>query len=67
MSEKTEAAAARQGYVEALRVEREGYVRAGKTDRIKAVDAELARFDAAPEPDAKPARKATQTRRADKD
>lgn len=48
MSEKAAAAQGRADYVEALKVEREGYVRAGKTDRVKAVDAELARFDAAP-------------------
>ena len=42
------AADERAGYVQALKDEREGYVRRGLTDRVAQVDAELARFDAAP-------------------
>lgn len=38
----------RSTYVQALREEREGLVRAGKTDRIKAVDEELAKVGATP-------------------
>lgn len=41
-------ASRRAGYVAALKAEREGYVRRGLTDRVAQVDAELARFDAAP-------------------
>lgn len=33
----------RDVYLEALRYEREGYVRAGLTDRVREVDAEIAR------------------------
>jgi len=43
-----DSAAARADYVRALKEEREGYARSGKTDRVAAVDAELARFEAAP-------------------
>lgn len=43
-----DAAKARADFVRALKEERHGYEVAGKADRIKAVDAELARFDAAP-------------------
>lgn len=42
------AADARAGYIRALKEEREGYVTRGMTDRVAEVDAELARFDAAP-------------------
>ena len=38
----------RAAYVEALKLEREGYVVRGLEDRVAAVDAELARFGAAP-------------------
>lgn len=33
----------RDVYLEALRYEREGYVRAGLTDRVRELDAEIAR------------------------
>ncbi|MBK8640629.1 MAG: hypothetical protein IPN92_21040 [Chromatiaceae bacterium] len=42
------AAEKRAGYVAALKEEREGYVKRGLADRVAQVDAELARFDAAP-------------------
>lgn len=42
------AAKRRAEYVEALKVEREGYVRSGKDDRVKAVDDQLRAFGAAP-------------------
>lgn len=42
------AAARRADTIRALTEERAGYVAAGKTDRVKAVDAELARMNAAP-------------------
>ena len=48
MFDVDDAAVRRADYVRALRVEREGLERVGKTDRVAAVDAELARFDAAP-------------------
>jgi len=48
MSEQEQAAARRADYVRALREEREGYVRAGKTDRLPDVDAELARIEGRP-------------------
>lgn len=44
----SDAAQARADYVRALIEERHGYEVAGKADRVAAVDAELARFDAAP-------------------
>ncbi len=44
----SDAAQARADYVRALTEERHGYEVAGKTERIAQVDAELARFDAAP-------------------
>lgn len=37
----------RGGYVEALLLEREGYVARGRMDRVAQVDAELARFGVA--------------------
>ena len=43
-----DAAQQRGEYVAALKVEREGYVRAGKSDRVAAVDAELERFEEKP-------------------
>lgn len=49
MSEQDQAAARRADYVRALREEREGYVRAGKTDRVAEVDAELARAEGRPQ------------------
>lgn len=52
------AAAARANYVEGLKTERAMYVTAGRADRVKQVDAELARFDAAPKKRA-PAKKST--------
>ena len=52
------AADERAGYVRALKEEREGYVKRGLTDRVAQVDAELARFDAAPKKRTAP-RKAT--------
>lgn len=43
MSDLTGAAARRADYVRALQEERDGYARTGRTDRVAAVDAELAR------------------------
>jgi hypothetical protein len=43
------AGARRADYVRALREERDGYARVGKTDRIAAVDEELARVTGAPQ------------------
>lgn len=40
-AESTAAAARRKDRIDALVLEREGYVRQGKTDRVKAVDAAL--------------------------
>ena len=48
MSDSDGAAAARANYIAGLRTEREMYAAAGRTDRVKQVDEELARFDAAP-------------------
>ena len=48
MAENDAAAFNRAGYVRALKEEREGYVRRGLKDRVAQVDAELARFGAAP-------------------
>lgn len=50
-----QAAERRADYVRALKEEREGYLRAGKPERVKAVDAELERVTgvatrSAPEP-----------------
>ena len=42
------AAARRADYVRALREEREGYVRAGRADRVAQVDAEIARVEGRP-------------------
>lgn len=42
------AAAARANYVEGLKTERAMYAAAGRGDRVKQVDEELARFGAAP-------------------
>jgi len=42
------AAERRAAYVAALREERRGYEVRGLADRVKQVDAELARFDSAP-------------------
>lgn len=58
----THAAARRADYVRALKEEREGYVRAGKTDRVKQVDEQLAAFGQAPK-EPKPTVKKTQTRK----
>lgn len=44
----SDAAADRADYVRALKEEREGYVARGMSERAAAVDAELARFGAAP-------------------
>ena len=52
------AADERARYVAALKAEREGYVRRGLADRVAQVDAELARFVAAPRKRTAP-RKAT--------
>jgi hypothetical protein len=49
MSEKDTAAQRRAEYVAALKVEREGYVRSGKADRVKQVDEQLARYAAGPQ------------------
>lgn len=54
-----DAAQQRAEYVAALKAEREGYARTGKTDRAKQVDAELARFNEAPK-----ARKRTESSKA---
>lgn len=54
-----DAAQQRAEYVAALKAEREGYVRTGKADRVKQVDAELKRFDEAPK-----ARKRTESSKA---
>lgn len=49
MSDMQAAAAARRAdYVRALREEREGYVRSGRTDRAAQVDAEIARAEGRP-------------------
>jgi hypothetical protein len=53
MSEKENAAARRAEYVAALKVEREGYVRSGKADRVKQVDDQLAKYGEAPVRDRK--------------
>lgn len=42
--------AQQERYVAALKREREGYVQAGKKDRVKAVDAELKRLGVEPDP-----------------
>ena len=42
------AASERAAYVAALKAERDGYERQGRADRVAQVDAELARFGAAP-------------------
>mgnify|MGYP000402579185 CR=1 FL=1 len=42
------AAERRADWLRALRVEREGYVLAGKQDRVAAVDAEIARMEGRP-------------------
>lgn len=64
------AAARRADYVRALREEREGCERQGKTDRVRAIDAELERVTgepvqraAAPQQTAAPAKKAAASRR----
>jgi hypothetical protein len=49
------AAQQRAEYVQALKDEREGLVARGLTDRVKDVDAELARFDEKPKGRRKPA------------
>ncbi|MEZ5119667.1 MAG: hypothetical protein R2686_07165 [Candidatus Nanopelagicales bacterium] len=54
-----DAAARRTDYVRALLEERRGYEMAGLSDRVKAVDAELARFDAAPKKRSTPKRQNT--------
>jgi hypothetical protein len=41
MSEKNAAALKRAGFLEALLVEREGYVNQGKTDRVAQVDEQI--------------------------
>jgi hypothetical protein len=48
------AAEQREQYVEALKVERAGYADRGMTDRVEAVDAELARFEEKPKGRRKP-------------
>jgi hypothetical protein len=40
-AEQSAAAAKRAGMVEALKIEREGYRRAGRTDRVAEVDASI--------------------------
>lgn len=59
MSEKDSAAARRSEYVEALKVEREGYVRSGKADRVKQVDEQLEKYGDGP-------KRKQQTRKAEK-
>lgn len=49
------AADQRAEYVQALRNERTGYEARGLSDRVKAVDAELARFEEKPKGRRKPA------------
>lgn len=49
MSEAEQAAAARAGYVEALREELDGYKRAGKDERAADVQAELDRVQGKPQ------------------
>lgn len=48
MTTKDEAARLRAGYLRALREERDGYERAGKSDRVAGVDAEIARVEDRP-------------------
>ena len=43
-----QASAKRAQYVAGLKAERDGYLRVGDKERAAEVDAELARFDAAP-------------------
>lgn len=67
MSEQTEkdhAAARRAEYVSALKAEREGYVRSGKTDRVAQVDEQLAKFGEGPARDRKPQTRKTEKRGA---
>jgi hypothetical protein len=49
MSDIDNAAANRSDYVRALKEEREACERAGKPDRVKAIDAELRRVSGAPQ------------------
>jgi hypothetical protein len=51
----------RERYLAALEAEREGYVVHGKSERVKAVDAEIARVHG----DEKPKRSRTSDKRAD--
>lgn len=54
-----QAAARRADTVRALTEEREGYVRAGKTDRVAQVDAAIARLQGAPSGRKAPSRTTT--------
>lgn len=62
--EKTEAAVRRQDYLQALEFEHTGCVQAGKKDRVKAIDAEIAKLRGAPV-DATPAKRTTRAAAAD--
>lgn len=57
-NDKADAAERRQDYLRALEFERTGCVQVGKTDRVKAIDAEIARLRGAPV-DATPAKRTT--------
>lgn len=48
MSETKNAAAKRAGFLDALLREREGYVIAGKTDRVAQVDAQIKAYGGQP-------------------
>lgn len=48
MSEKKDAAAKRAGFVEALLVERAGYVATGKLDRVAQVDEQIRTYGGQP-------------------
>lgn len=69
MADLEGAAARRADYVRALQEERAGYLAIGKTDRVAAVDAELARMTGTvegrsetPEPARKPPRRRDTTK-----
>jgi hypothetical protein len=48
MSESSDAATRRADYARALREERDGYARVGRTDRVAEVEDELARVEGRP-------------------
>lgn len=66
MSEKDTAAQRRAEYVAALKVEREGYVRSGKADRVRQVDEQLAKYGEGPQRDRTPQTRGAERRPAKK-